>query len=353
MTRPGRDLRRAPGESGFLGSRVPGGSKGDMRNLNLGASRNIITDWTSFKIDHPMAAKVVKYSGWLLAASATTGGSVLLSTEISKLLRANERNITETEIEYHIQNFTAQFDEMIEESMNEFDRKPHPGIFDHYFGPISRVKRNDKVIDFQFDFARVPPLPAETTTKAPKTYVNSKITHSITTDLPINNEPKISSDEFIKEIIPDDLIETIEPIEELPKLEEPLNDTVPLRFSLILIIVGAVTIVILAIIISGCFCYGCKSREKRYMNRDTVRAHNQNSNLPNNGNTQTRTPVSSRETKSSQAPTINLPNDSFEFDQPIGLFNETMQERYLPSIVGPSNHGTIGTSGQRRFIPYF
>ena len=85
-----------------MGSRVPRGSKDGMNNLNPGNLRSIITDWTAFTIDHPMAAKVVKYSGWLLAASATMGGLVLLSTEISKLLRADERNITETEIEYHI-----------------------------------------------------------------------------------------------------------------------------------------------------------------------------------------------------------------------------------------------------------
>ena len=238
---------------------------------------------------------------------------------------------------------------MIYKSLDKFDKKPNPRIFDTYFGPMSRVKRDNKVVDFQFDFARVSPLPVESPTE------NSKITLAITTES-TSTETIVDYNvtDFLKEIVPDDLtFETIENLEELPKLDKPLNNTLPLRFSLILIIVGAVTIVILAIIVSCCFCYGCKSSERRYMNRGTVRAQNSNSNPSNNVNTQTRTPVSSRETKSSQAPTINLPNDSFEFDTPIGLFNETMQERYLPSIIGPSTHGQIGTPGQRCLVPYF
>ena len=118
--------------------------------------------------------------------------------------------------------------------------------------------------------------------------------------------------------------------------------------------VGAVTIVILAIIISFCFCYGCKSRERRYMNRDTVRANPPNRPPYKDNNPQMQSPVSSRETKSSQVPTINLPSDSFETDShQIGLFNDAIQERYLPSIMSPSVHGQIGTPGQRRLVPYF
>ena len=90
------------------------------------------------------------------------------------------------------------------------------------------------------------------------------------------------------------------------------------------------------------------------MNRDTVCANNQIRNLLSSTEMQTRTPLSSCETKSSQAPTINLPNDSFEIDShPINFFNESMQEGYLPSIMSHSAHGQVGTPGQRRLIPYF
>ena len=348
--KPGRSLANHNyRESGFLDSRVPRDSNVDMSNLNPGALRNIITDWTAFKINHPVGAKVVKYTGWLLAASATTGGSVLLSTEISKLLRANDRNITETEIQWHITNFTEKFDTMIDESMKEFDKKPNPGIFDIYFDPLSRVKRNDKTIDFQFDFARVPPLPT------PK---KSLITPNITKQTVLNTPTSFSNfSDIVEEITsenPDLGFEEIENLEELPQLEKPFRNVLPLRFSLILILVGAVTIVILAIIISCCFCYGCKSRERRYMNRDTVRANNQNQKPPVDLDSQIRTPVSSRETKSSQAPTSNLPNESFENDShQIGLFNDAIQERFLPSIIGPSVSGQIGNTNQRRLVPYY
>ena len=40
--------------------------------------------------------------------------------------------------------------------------------------------------------------------------------------------------------------------------------------SNLLIIVGALTIITLALIIMCCFCYGCKSRERRYTHRDMV-----------------------------------------------------------------------------------
>ena len=108
-------------------------------------------------MDHPAAAKTAKWTAWFIGASATTGGSVLLSTEISKLLHEIDLNITESEISMHITNFTAEFEKMLNESFTEFERKPNPGIFGLYFKPFSRVKR-ENVIDFQFDFERVSPL---------------------------------------------------------------------------------------------------------------------------------------------------------------------------------------------------
>ena len=353
--KPGRSLTKNNTESGFLESRVQRDSSTAMRDLNPAALRNIITYWTAFKMDHPVGARVVKYTGWLLAASATTGGSVLLSTEISKLLRADEHNITENEIQLHITNFTTKFNDMIDESMREFDKKSNPGIFDIYFNPLSRVKRNGKTMDFQFDFARIPPLPTPNETSVEE----SVITPDITTEpasSPPNTFAYIASDLF-EELTSGKPIFSFEPIanfEEIPQLEEPYQTVRPLRFSLILIMVCAVTIVILAIIISCCFCYGCKSRERCYMNRDTVRANPPNRPPSKDNDPQVRSPVSSRETKSSQAPTIHLPSDSFETDShQIGLFNDAIQERYLPSIINPSVQGQIGTPDQRHLVPYY
>ena len=60
------------------------------------------------------------------------------------------------------------------------------------------------------------------------------------------------------------------------KVADPcLKGTNNVKISMILIIVRALTIVILAYIISCAFCYGCKSQERRYMNRDTVRTNSQ------------------------------------------------------------------------------
>ena len=90
------------------------------------------------------------------------------------------------------------------------------------------------------------------------------------------------------------------------------------------------------------------------MNRDTVRANNQNQTPHVDIDSQIKTPVSNRGTKSSQAPTSNLPNESFENDShQIGLFNDAIQERFLPSIIGPSVSGQIGNTGQRRIVPYY
>ena len=55
-----------------------------------------------------------------------TGGSVLLSTEVSKILRAKDENITQQEIALHINNFTVEFESMLNESFLEFQRKPNP-----------------------------------------------------------------------------------------------------------------------------------------------------------------------------------------------------------------------------------
>ena len=58
-------LTKDNAESGFLESRVQRDSNAAMKSLNPADLKNIITDWTAFKIDHPVGAKVVKYTGWL------------------------------------------------------------------------------------------------------------------------------------------------------------------------------------------------------------------------------------------------------------------------------------------------
>ena len=90
-------------------------------------------------MNHPVAAKTAKYIAYFMGASAATGGSVMLSTEISKILQEQNANITQSEITMHINNFTANFENMLNESFSEFERKPNPGIFDLYFKPIART----------------------------------------------------------------------------------------------------------------------------------------------------------------------------------------------------------------------
>ena len=90
-------------------------------------------------IDHPVAAK-----GRQVFRMVTSRPRQLLvdqsycQTEISKLLRAKDRlTLRKSEISLHITNFTAEFENMIDESFKEFEKKPNPGIFDIFFQPIS------------------------------------------------------------------------------------------------------------------------------------------------------------------------------------------------------------------------
>ena len=85
------------------------------------------------------------------------------------------------------------------------------------------------------------------------------------------------------------------------------------------------------------------------MNRDTVRA-NQNRPPLNTVEAHPMNPLT--ETRSSQAQTTsNLPNDAFDInlDNPqfSGLFNTSIEDRYVPSLIGPSSHGPVGVPGQR------
>ena len=62
-----------------------------------------------------------------------------------------------------------------------------------------------------------------------------------------------------KPLVPENPIFSFDEIESLPPTEKPLYSPYSVKLSMYLIIVGALVIVILAVIISFCFCYGCRS----------------------------------------------------------------------------------------------
>ena len=238
--------------------------------------RNIRTIWNNFKIRHPKAAKLTKWTSWLLGAAATTGGSVVLSEEIRKLYRQSDKNLTFNQLDDRVKVITSEFERLLNASEKEFEQRPNPGIFDIYFNPLERVRRGDRS-DFLFDFEKLPPLPTSPTKKFfPKrneTYVGkheNKTTSGIlyfndssTTNATFNNTNPLQTEKPT---------ETSTTVTNLRDKEGTVITYKIFEVSNVLIIVGALTIVSLAFIVMCCFCYGCKSRERRYTNRDTVRA---------------------------------------------------------------------------------
>ena len=111
----------------------PNGFVIERRTINL---RNIRKNWNDFKINHPKASKLVKWTSWLLGAAATTGGSVVLSEEIQKLYTKSDLNITAEQMDKKIEIVTKEFESLLNDSMHEFERRPSPGIFDLYFNPV-------------------------------------------------------------------------------------------------------------------------------------------------------------------------------------------------------------------------
>ena len=186
----------------------------------------------------------------------------MLSTEISTLLRDQDENITQIEIAMHINNFTAEFESMLNESFREFERKPNPGIFYLYFKPVSRVKR-DNIIDFQFDFEKVPPLVNDevSSVKATEDTFTPDITEPIDTPSSLEKSSFVynaAKQKTFKSFTPGQLSFSYDEIETPPTTERPFYSPYSIKLSMYLIIIGALIIVILGVIISFCFCYGCR-----------------------------------------------------------------------------------------------
>ena len=136
--------------------------------------------------------------------------------------------------------------------------------------------------------------------------------------------------------------------------------------SNILIIVGALTIITLALIIMCCFCYGCKSRERRYTNRDMVRArvvsqgtsHKNNVNALRNANYSYDTPTGAILNHPNPMENIqrNYPHYEMvdlDFDEEsspqLGLANRNfIYQQHQPAILPVSQPRPAVSTGQRR-----
>ena len=94
-----------------------GGFVSERRPINL---RTIAGTWATFKLEHPKAAKVAKWSAWFIGASAMTGGSVLLSEELKKMYRRQETNITNENLKRKIDIVTNEFERLLNDSFKEF-----------------------------------------------------------------------------------------------------------------------------------------------------------------------------------------------------------------------------------------
>ena len=357
--------------NGFVSERRP------RRTISI---RTIMRNWNDFKAFHPKAAKLVKWTAWLLGAAATTGGSVVLSEEIRKLYRRADLNVTAGQLEGKIDVITNEFESLMNDSMREFDRRPSPGIFDLYFKPVERVKRGD-ASDFVFDFEKIPVVTDDTNEetfteqffpKRNETYVGifkhendtqSGITHfneSVVTEiLSTTSKPKFPKTPKFKEL----------PLEMTSKFSiDTLPETVItykiFEVSNVLIIVGALTIIALALILMCCFCYGCKSRERRYINRDTVRAR-VSPNEPNTLNTLSTakyvydTPTGAILNRSNTLENANYPHyemvdiDMNDQQSTIGLTNRAFYDQSSqPAILSASQRPAVST-GQRRLISAF
>ena len=221
---------------------------------------------------------------------------------------------------------------------------------------MTRVKRGD-TSDFLFDFETVPPIESENTPFFPDQFDNyvGKHKNFTTSGIIFFNESTSTQKPKLKNpfLEIENSYMTVEP-------EKPIITYKILEVSNVLIITGALTITTLALILMCCFFYGCKSRERRYINRDTVRAHvlsqNQNSNPPMNLNSANNPPYDTQPLGHSTNPV-----DSREYHEMIniidldqsstsGLTNRAYYESpNRPAILPVSQHSAVST-GQRRLI---
>ena len=338
---------------------------------------NIRTIWNNFKRQHPKAAKLTKWTAWLMGAAATTGGSVVLSEELKKLYRQSDKNLTFEKLDERVQVITNEFERLLNASEKEFGQRPNPGIFDIYFNPIKRVRRGDRS-DFLFDFEKLPPLPKPPTKdffhKRNETYVGKHSENTISGILHFNDSstPNMTfNNTDIFQTQKEKPTETSTVVTTLGNKEGTIVTYKIFEVSNVLIIVGALTIISLAFIVMCCFCYGCKSRERRYANRDTVRARviARDPNIPNISNTLPSVNLYPYDTPSGAS--LNRPNTleranangnlpQYEMvdvdldDSPsTGFPNRAYYpSRNQPAIL-PTSHGPAVSTGQRRLINAF
>ena len=358
----------------FISERKP------RRTLSI---RTIMRNWNDFKLFHPRAAKLVKWTAWLLGAAATTGGSVVLSEEIRKLYRRADLNVTAEQLETKIDVITNEFEKLMNDSVREFDNRPSPGIFDLYFQPVERVKRGEHT-DFVFDFEKIPVVTNDKDEeKVPKqffpnrneTYVGKhekKIQSGI---VYFNDSLVVKTTRKTPEIPLDTTSKSLPTATSKPLLTtKPSIETMPgtvitykiFEVSNVLIIVGALTIIALALILMCCFCYGCKSRERRYINRDTVRAH-VTSNEPSMINTlstakypyDTPTGAILNRPNTLENPNVNYPHyemvdiDLNDTPSTIGLTNRALYDQSSQPAILPASQRPAVSTGQRRLIHPF
>ena len=112
-------------------------------------------------MEHLKVAKVAKWTTWFIIAYVTTGASVLLSEKLRKIYRKQATNETEEALDVKINVITNEFEQLLNASFKELEKKPNLGIFDLYFKLVTRVKRANNFADFQFDFKTVPPIKSE------------------------------------------------------------------------------------------------------------------------------------------------------------------------------------------------
>ena len=123
----------------------PNGFVSERRPINLRTIRNT---WNTFKIQHPKAVKLAKWTAWLLGAAATTGGSVVLSEEIRKLYRKADLNVTIEQLKDKIEVVTNEFERLLNASMNEFERKPSQAYLTRILNLYIELKEAIPLISF-------------------------------------------------------------------------------------------------------------------------------------------------------------------------------------------------------------
>ena len=357
----------------------PFGFVSERRPSNWRLLRN---HWRDFKLLHPQSAKLIKWTSWLLGVAATTGGSVVLSEEIKKLYRKSDKNLTFEQLDNRVHIITHEFERLLNDSKKEIERRPVPGIFDIYFDPVERVRRGNRP-DFIFDFEKVN---APTTPKREffpnrnETYVGKhgdNVESGIVHFNDSNTTSKFNFSFHVNSTLKDSLktqreepTKTSTAINPFLEKDGTLITYKVFAVSNVLIVVGALTIITLAFILMCCFCYGCKSRERRYTNRDTVRARviTREPNVPNISNVLPSVKLYPYDTP--QGATLNRPtNVSYanaqananypEYEMvdvdlgdtpPTGLQNRAFYPTTNQSFATPASQVPAVSTGQRRLI---